>query len=80
MSRYSTGLSTSEKSSRIISYDELATRKGIRFSRVWIDELIRQGKFPKKIHLSANRVGWFEHEIDEHLADCAAERDVEEST
>lgn len=30
--------------------------------------------FPKSVKLSANRVGWLEHELDEWIANRAAER------
>jgi predicted DNA-binding transcriptional regulator AlpA len=62
---------------RFLSYPDLRERKGIRFSRVWIDELIRQGKFPRKIRISANRVGWLEDEVDAFLGACA-EGEVQE--
>jgi prophage regulatory protein len=64
---------------RLISFFELRTAKGIPYSRPWIDELIRQGKFPKKIRISANRMGWLESEIDQFLRDRAAERDFHNS-
>jgi predicted DNA-binding transcriptional regulator AlpA len=56
---------------RILSYDDLKERKGIKYSRVWLDELIRQGRFPKKIRLSPNRIGWLEDQVDSILAACA---------
>jgi prophage regulatory protein len=65
---------------RLISYSQLRAEKGIPFSRPWIDHLIEQGKFPRKVRISPNRRGWLESEIDGYLADCAAERDAEQSS
>jgi predicted DNA-binding transcriptional regulator AlpA len=64
---------------RFLSFPDLRERKGIRFSRTWVNELIRQGKFPKKIHISANRVGWLEGEIDAFLGACAESEDLQET-
>lgn len=40
-----------------------------------IDRLEREGKFPRRIHLGPNSVGWFSDEIDAWLNERAAERD-----
>jgi prophage regulatory protein len=59
---------------RVIPYSRLPD-KGIYFSGVWLRQLIAEGKFPKPIRLSANRVAFVESEIDEWLRARAAERD-----
>ena len=59
---------------KILSYQDLKAR-GIRFSRQWIDELIRQGRFPKKVYLGDATVGFVEDEIEEYLESKIAERD-----
>ena len=42
-----------------------------------IYRLGRLGKFPKRIKLSENAVGWLEDEIDAYLDRLAAQRDAE---
>jgi prophage regulatory protein len=59
---------------RVISFAELKAAKGIPFSGVWIRKLIADGKFPKPITLSDNRVAFLENEIDAWLAERVAER------
>jgi prophage regulatory protein len=59
---------------RILSYDDLKT-KGIRFSRVWILHLIKEGKFPKTIKLGEAHVGFVEEEIDAWLKNLIKQRD-----
>ncbi len=53
---------------RIIrGYKRLSARLDNR-SRIQIYRDIKAGKFPAPIELGPNSVGWFEDEIDEHLA------------
>jgi prophage regulatory protein len=61
---------------RILSYSELEHRKGVRFSKPHLWRLERDGKFPKRVPLSASRHGWLESEIDAWLERRAAARDV----
>jgi predicted DNA-binding transcriptional regulator AlpA len=68
------------KSRRLLSFPELKGLKGIPFSRVWITELTKQGKFPRPVKPGggAGRYSysaWFEDEIDEYLNNLAAARD-----
>ena len=51
---------------RIIVFEQLADR-GIRYSRQHIHNMERQNRFPKRIQIGPNRVGWVEFEIDEWL-------------
>ena len=60
---------------KLLSYDELKPVKGIHYSKVQIWRLEKLKKFPKRVALSANRVGWAEHEIDAWLESKIAERD-----
>lgn len=59
---------------RLISYDDLAG-KGIHFSRVHLWRLEKNGKFPKRVPISAGRHGWVESEIDQHIEKLIAARD-----
>jgi prophage regulatory protein len=59
----------------ILRYPDLQSKKGIPWSRMHIDRLEKVGKFPKRVHIGANTIGWIEDEIDAMIAAAAAERD-----
>jgi prophage regulatory protein len=64
----------------ILSYSDLKAR-GIKFSRQWLVELIKDGKFPKPFKLAgAHAVGFLESEIDEWIEKLVAKRDEETAT
>jgi prophage regulatory protein len=61
---------------KLLSYDDLRAR-GIRFSRVHLARLEREGLFPQRIRFGAgNFIAWLEDEIDRFLEDRAAARPV----
>jgi len=60
---------------KLLSYDDLKSRKGISYSLIQLWRLEKTGKFPKRIALSVNRFGWLESEIDSWLKSKVAERD-----
>jgi predicted DNA-binding transcriptional regulator AlpA len=92
MSQTSTGLAKIKSSARaakpmirarpavrLLSYRDLREIKGLKFSRQWIDKLIKAGRFPRPIHPGGGDrgyLGWLEHEVDAHIAACAAARDA----
>ena len=45
-----------------------AVRQKTSLSRSSIHRLEAQGKFPGRVRLGENSVGWYEHEIEEWLA------------
>ena len=55
-----------KKQSRLLTFNELKTLKGIDDTRQNIHRLEKAGKFPKRIKIGA-RVYWYEHEIDEYV-------------
>ena len=59
---------------RIVTYSELKPKFGLGYCYVHICRLEKAGRFPKKVRISANRVGWFEDEILQMLEERAAER------
>jgi len=59
---------------RILTKKETAKRCGLSVSTVRRLEL--DGDFPRRVPLSAARVGWLEEEIDQWIAERAAERDA----
>jgi prophage regulatory protein len=57
---------------RILRKPEIQHRVGLSDPTIW--RLERAGKFPKRIKLGGNSVGWFESEINDWLQTKAAER------
>lgn len=49
---------------RLVTYPELRTRKGISWTRQYVDRIERDGKFPQRIQTGANSIAWLEAEID----------------
>jgi predicted DNA-binding transcriptional regulator AlpA len=69
---------TSRKPSpRLLSYRDLRELKGIKFSRQWLQVLIRAGKFPRPIHSGAATTDFLEEEVDQYIADLVKKRDAE---
>jgi prophage regulatory protein len=58
---------------KILGFNDLAGR-GIRFSRVHVSRLEKEGKFPKHFNLGPQSIGWLEDEIEAWIAARAAER------
>jgi prophage regulatory protein len=63
---------------RIVRKPELARKVGLHPGH--LAKLERDGKFPKRVRLGANSVGWVEEEVDAWLAERAAERTVDQVT
>jgi prophage regulatory protein len=59
---------------RVLSFPELKTEKGIRFSRAHIWRLVRASQFPEPIKLGVQTNAWNEAEIDAWLEARAAAR------
>jgi prophage regulatory protein len=57
---------------RIIRKPELFSRIGLSDATIWRMEKMK--RFPGRIKLGGNSVGWFENEVDEWLAKKAFER------
>jgi len=62
------------KQSRILTYPELKSLKGIGYCRVQLHRLEDAGEFPSRIPISAGRIDWYEHEIDAWLESKADAR------
>ena len=61
---------------RLLTFPDLGSR-GVPYTRVHIYRLEQQGRFPRRVRLGENRVGWVESEIEGWLQDRIAERDRE---
>jgi prophage regulatory protein len=60
---------------RMLSFPDLKSEKGIRFSRQHIDRLVKAKRFPRPVKLGEQTNGWPEDEIDRWLRDRIKERD-----
>lgn len=58
---------------RVIRRPELIERVGLSDVTLW--RLERMGRFPKRVQLGGQAVGWLEVEIDAWLDERAAERE-----
>ncbi len=52
-------------SKKILRKPEVRQKTGLSDSTIW--RLEKAGKFPQRVQLSSNAVGWYEHEIDAWL-------------
>ena len=59
---------------RIIRKPELFEKIGLSDATIWRME--RAGRFPKRVQLGGNSVGWLESEISQWISDRAAERET----
>lgn len=58
---------------KLLIFPELSDR-GVLHSRRQIDRLEADGKFPKRVPIGANRVGWVASEIDDWVDAAIARR------
>ena len=63
---------------RILRSPEVQSRAG--YSGMHLSRLEKAGKFPKRIKLGPNSVGWLEEEVDDWIAQKMAARDEEEAS
>ena len=55
----------SSTSKTILRMPRLTEKVGLQKSSIY--QLIKEGKFPKPVKLTANAVGWYEHEVEQCL-------------
>lgn len=64
---------------RIIELDRIITKKELRgyipYTPQHIARLEKIGRFPKRVHLGPNRVGWFENDIRAWMEGLKGNRD-----
>ena len=58
-----------------LSYPDLAQR-GIKYNRSHLWRMEREGKFPKRVQMSENRIAWIDTEIDEWQKNRAKARNA----
>lgn len=59
---------------RLVTYAELKSAWGIKFSRVHLARLEKDGVFPKRIRLGYTSIGWLTSELTAYMAKHAAAR------
>ncbi len=57
---------------RILRRNEVKRRTGRSDASIWRDE--QAGRFPRRVRIGPNAVGWLEEEIESWLRERAAER------
>jgi prophage regulatory protein len=57
-----------ETKTLLITFPELRTLKGIRYSRISLWRLMAKGEFPQSVRVSSSRIAWRESEVDAWLA------------
>ena len=57
---------------KLLCYRELSETRGICYTRRHLYTLENERKFPRRVPLGENRVGWIESEIDGWIAERAA--------
>jgi predicted DNA-binding transcriptional regulator AlpA len=61
---------------RLLNWDDLREKKGIKDSKATIYRKMAAGKFPKAIY-PGKSPAWVDSEVDDHTADLIAKRDGE---
>lgn len=59
---------------RFLTYKQLLKEKGVPYTRVHLKRLEDAGKWPKRVKVGDNRVGWVEDEVDAEMEARAAAR------
>ena len=60
------------KNDRILRKPEVLAKVALSDASVW--RLEKQGRFPRRVKLGPQSVGWFESEVDEWMTERAEER------
>ena len=59
---------------RLLSYAELSSCKGVRFSMSYLLRLEKAGKFPRRVNIGVRAVAWDEDEVERHINEKRAAR------
>lgn len=62
---------------RILRFRELSERKGIPWTRTHVDRQEKAGRFPARVKIGPNSVGWVEEEVDAWLHERVQRRTTE---
>jgi prophage regulatory protein len=61
---------------KLLSFPELRSVKGIRYTRQWITEFVKTGRLPAPIRIGEATNAWVEREVDAWIAARINERDA----
>jgi prophage regulatory protein len=64
---------------KLLSPDDLRSKKGVCLSRSQRNRLIKAGRFPRPVRIGGRNVAWVEAEVDAWSASLIAERDTAKS-
>ena len=59
---------------RLITYEELRSKKGVPYSRDHLRRKCKAGEFPEPVRISTARIAWDEAEVDRWLEERLASR------
>jgi prophage regulatory protein len=59
---------------KLLRYSELNETRGIGYTRRHLYTLESEHKFPKRVPLGENRVGWIDSEVDDWIRERVASR------
>jgi prophage regulatory protein len=62
------------KPMKLLRYSDLNETRGIIYSRRHLYTMENERKFPRRVPLGENRVGWVESEVDDWLKEKAESR------
>jgi len=60
---------------KLLMFEELKPSKGVPYCRDHLRTKVAKKEFPAPIPLSPGRIAWIEEEIDDWIAERAAERE-----
>ena len=64
---------------RLVVFKELKSMFGVPYSKMHLSRLEREGKFPRRSHLSPNRAVWNAKEISEWVGDRLSQKPATDS-
>jgi prophage regulatory protein len=67
--------STHENPIRLLGFEDLKREYGVCYTRVHINRLVKDSKFPAPIRVGLNRCAWVQSEIENWIREKIANRD-----
>ena len=59
-----------------LRFKDLQEKKGIPFTRIHINRLEKEGRFPKRVEFGLGTVAWVENEVDSWLQERLQKRET----
>ena len=64
--KYNTVIDNPQHQINVVRYSEVVGMTGLSRTTIW--RLERAGKFPQRLRLSSNRVGWYQNEVEKWIS------------